>query len=152
MLHGDRVLTEAIASAARQAFSDLFARKESYYYCALVTTGAGTAPIVAACSQEGLAEVAARMGCRDSHDPKLRWKIQESPYYNYGQEHFATVNRLFAERPSRFKLTNEAWSLELGIRLQCMEEALARLDSEKVFEQTQPRHSVLVQVDVMPDF
>ena len=146
---GDNALTEAIATAARRVFVNLFTKKETYYYCALATTKDGHAPIVVACSWEGLMGTAIRPGNEELSMPELQWAIHESPYFNYGQEHFADVNRMFAERPSKDKLTPEAWGLELGIRLQSMEDALARLEREGLFARTQQHGLIHVLVDVI---
>ena len=50
-------LTAAITEAARMAFQKLFNNGEHFYYCVLLTTGEGLAPIISAWSWEALDRV-----------------------------------------------------------------------------------------------
>lgn len=139
-------LTTAIADAARQAFSELFdtvAAGEHFYYCALVTTEEGFAPVVSAWSREAFE--------REELDEIAKWSYADSPYCTFGyDEYFGEVERLFEARPTMDDLDDEEWDDELDLRLEAMTEALAILDREGLFARNQPRHEVVVNAELMP--
>jgi hypothetical protein len=121
-----------------------------YYYCTLVTTGEAHPPIVSAWSKEALAASAAQE--RDL-DPQrtLKWSYADSPYCGYGSEYFETVNGLFAKRPRLSPVLSKAeWSAEYQVRLDAMEAAMERLDSEGIFGVGTSRLGTVVLVEVAP--
>lgn len=147
-------LTTAIADAARQAFGELFdtvAAGEHFYYCTLVTTDEGLAPVVSAWSREALEREA-----RDNVDDPtfaqmVKWSYADSPYCAFGyDEYFGEVERLLEARPTMDDLEDEDWEAELEFRLEAMTEALAILDREGLFSRNQPRHEVVVNAELMP--
>jgi hypothetical protein len=144
-------LTDAIANAARQAFSTLFSNcPGSYYYCTLVTTGEALPPTISAWSHEALATAAVRLD-RTREIQSIKWSYADSPHFNYGKEHFNEVRRLFLERPALNHETREDdWSTEYTLRLDAMEAAMARLDKEGIFGRGAARNKVVILVEVMP--
>lgn len=147
-------LTTAIADAARQAFSELFdtvAAGEHFYYCALVTTEEGFAPVVSAWSREALEREAQDNADDPTFAQEVKWSYADSPYCTFGyDEYFGEVERLFEARPTMDDLDDEEWDDELDLRLEAMTEALAILDREGLFARNQPRHEVVVNAELMP--
>jgi hypothetical protein len=139
-------LTEAIANAARLAFSSLFKEYPgSFHYCTLVTYGEAPPPYVSAWSHEALSLVP------EHKAHLLKWSCAESPFCFYGDKYFDEVNRLFSERPAMaYDLTEEAWNAEHELRLGAMEAAMARLDSEGLFGVGDARNKTVILVEVMP--
>ena len=148
-LCGDSMLTEVIANAVRVSLTRLFSNGETFFHCSLVVTGDGLHPRVAAWSWEALERESAIKGSSEKYCKKLKISLRDSPYFSYGQEHFCHANRLLLERPARSQLSREAWGLELGLRLQSMEDAISRLDEEGLFGVNQPRAKVTVLVEIM---
>ena len=147
-------LTAAIAAAAGNAFRELFdtaAAGEHFYYCTLVTTEEGFAPVVSAWSREALAREAQENTDDPTFAEEVKWSYADSPYCEFGYEtYFDEVERLFDERPSADKLSDKKWDDELELRLAAMTEAMARLDREGLFARNQPRREVVVCAELMP--
>lgn len=145
-------LAELIAEAARQAFSDLFARHPGhYYYCALVTTGEAHAPVVSAWSYEALDAALAGETNPEEARLALKWSYADSPYHGFGNEYFATVNALFSARPRlTSELSSAEWAAEYQLRLDAMEAAMARIDTEGLFGVGGRRLEMVAIVEVAP--
>ena len=159
-------LVSEIANAARKSFQQLFATGESFYYCALITTGEAHCPHVTAWSYEALERTALERSTQDpniygNHEQAkaiIKWMYAESPYvaYNY-EENFTNAAALFQSLPTPFDAYmagDEAESeTRYNFRLSAMEEALKQLDREGLFAQNQPRSQVYVNVEtVYPDY
>ncbi len=145
------ILAEEIANAARKTFSDLFKNGERYYYCALVTTWEGHAPFVSAWSWEALHRELEGYDNPQEQASFIKWSYADSPYCDVGSENFATVRKLFAERPPLHELDDETGENELlNIRFLAMEQALRQIDAEGIFNANQPRETVCILVDPMP--
>jgi hypothetical protein len=145
-------LTDAIADAARLAFSSLFSSCPGfYYYCTLGTTGEALPPIVSAWSHEALSAAGAGRLDREHEIQTLKWSYAESPYWNHGDEYFDEVRRLFLERPPMdYNATEAIWDAEFNLRLNAMEAAMARLDREGLFGVGDAREKVVILVEVVP--
>lgn len=144
-------LTKAIADAARKAISALFSKhRERFYYLSLITSGEAHAPVIAAWSEEALER--AVEGALDKEDMRwgLKWSYADSPYFCFGEEHFAVVNAMFAARPDIRGLCGLESQREYDYRLDAMEEALACLDSEGLFGTGDERLRIVINAEVMP--
>lgn len=145
-------LISAIAAAARQAFSQLFATHPGhYYYCSLITSGEAHSPVVAAWSSEALDARLAGEADPAAARSVLKWSYADSPYYCYGEQFFRPVRELFDARPQmRYSMPDEEWDSEHKLRLEAMEAAMAQLDSEGIFGRGDTRFETVVLVEVMP--
>lgn len=142
-------LTAAITKATRMAFQKLFSNGEHFYYCALLTTGEGLAPIISAWSWEVLDRVSQKYSKTYAQD--VKWSYADSPYYAFGDnEYFDAVKQLFEHRTNIDNLNDEAWEKELDFRIMAMVEAMSILDSEGLFAQNQSRKNILINVELMP--
>ncbi|MEC7518954.1 MAG: DUF4303 domain-containing protein [Myxococcota bacterium] len=142
-------LESAIYSAATGAFSQLFREHpaERFYYCALVVDGHVVAPMLSAWSEEALAAAHADAEERDM----LRWSYADSPYCDFGADHFRAVHELLARRPPLHGFrTEEELEREAELRLGRLERAMARLDRDGMFGRGERRNDVVVSVEVVP--
>ena len=143
------ILTAAITKAARSAFQKLFNNGEHFYYCVLLTTGEGLAPIISAWSWEALDRVSQKYSKTYAQD--VKWSYADSPYYAFGDnEYFSDIKRLFEHRANIDSLSDEDWKKELNFRLMVMVEAMSIIDSEGLFAQNQSRKNILINVELMP--
>jgi len=145
-------LIDAIATAARRAFLKLFKNHPGqYYYCSLVTTGEAHVPALAAWSEEALEAAIAEDEDPEEARQALKWSCADSPFYCFGDEFFEPVKRLFDERPQlTSELMPEVWDAEYQFRIDAMEAAMFRLDSEGLFGTGAARHGTVVLVEVVP--
>lgn len=142
-------LTAAITEAARMAFQKLFNNGEHFYYCVLLTTGEGFAPIISAWSWEALDRVSQKYSKTYAQD--VKWSYADSPYFAFGDnEYFGDVKQLFEHRANIDNLNDEAWKKELDFRLMVMVKAMSILDKEELFAQNQSRKNILINVELMP--
>lgn len=143
------ILIAAITKAARMAFQKLFSNGEHFYYCALLTTGEGFAPIISAWSWEALARVTQLNS--ETYAQSIKWSYADSPYYAFGyDEYFSDVKQLFEHRANIDSLNDEDWGKEFDVRLTAMVKAMSILDKEGLFAQNQSRRSILINVELMP--
>lgn len=143
------ILTAAITEAARMAFQKLFNNGEHFYYCVLLTTGEGLAPIISAWSWEALDRVSQKYSKTYAQD--VKWSYADSPYYAFGDnEYFGDVKQLFEHRTNIDNLNDEDWEKELNFRVMAMVEAMSILDKEELFAQNQSRKNILINVELMP--
>ena len=142
MLPSEEQLEEEIYSATKTAFSALLSEHpESYYYFALITTGEAHSPILSAWSREAL----------EKSDPELKWSYSDSPYCCFKEDVFNKVKDLFALRPQLTpEISDREWEKEYSVRLNAMESAMKRLDSEGLFGVGPERNDILINVEVMP--
>lgn len=137
-------LIKSIEQASERVFRELFANREHFYYCVLLTTGEGLPPCISAWSWEALERVGMIHGLDYAKD--VKWSYADSPYYAFGDNYFENVKRLFYDRENIHKLDEE----EFEFRLQAMEEAMKRLDAKGIFALNQPRNKVYINVELMP--
>lgn len=138
----DPVLSRTIADATRAALTDLRHRHpEQFYAFALLTTGEGLAPYLAACSVEG-----------DARAGLDRWYLPDSPYAVWGyEEHFGEVVAAFEARGSLSEADDEAAAeAEHTTRFVSVEEALRLLDIEGLFGTGPQREQVLLIAGILP--
>ncbi len=138
-------LTTAIANAARQAFRELFANGEHYYYCTLITIAEGYAPFASAWSVEALEHATAQ-----NPDDDVKWSYADSPYDIVGEAYFEPVQQLLDTRPRIEEVSQEEWEAELLLRLEAMEQAMRQLDVEGLFAENQPREQICIMAELMP--
>ncbi|TWU07512.1 DUF4303 domain-containing protein [Stieleria varia] len=132
-------LTDAVVDAAALAFRELFATGETFYYCVLITTGEALPPCIAAWSHESLAR---------SDKPELdRWHYADSPFLDFGAQHFARVRDLWLARPA---MGEDNWTAEFELRLSALESAMRRLDSVGFFGSNEHRRNLMINVEVVP--
>lgn len=145
-------LVDAVAAATLAAVTELFREhpRDHFYYCSLVTTGEALPPILVAWSWEALAAAASR--CQDDPNARanLKWSYADSPFCDYGSEHFREVRLLFDARGALDPFAPEAWQAEYTLRLSAMEEALARLDRSGLFGTGRQRAAIVINVECMP--
>lgn len=139
------LLVEEIAIAAEKSFLTLFKNKEKYYYCVLVTTGEALPPFISAWSIEALNVYAKETSEEDADLSK--WFYGESPYFDFGEENFEKVRKLFYERQSYL---NNDFFMETDFRVEAMVLAMELLDKKGIFSLNQSRNKVYVNVEVMP--
>ena len=105
------ILIAAITKAARMAFQKLFSNGEHFYYCALLTTGEGFAPIISAWSWEALGRVI--QSNSETYAQSIKWSYADSPYYAFGyDEYFSDVKQIFEHRANIDSLNDEEWGKE----------------------------------------
>lgn len=127
------ILIAAITKAARMAFQKLFSNGEHFYYCALLTTGEGFAPVISAWSWEALARVTQLNS--ETYAQSIKWSYADSPYYAFGyDEYFSDVKQLFEHRANIDSLNDEDWGKEFDVRLTAMVKAMSILDKEGLFD------------------
>jgi|APLow6443716910_1056828.scaffolds.fasta_scaffold20568_2 hypothetical protein len=145
-------LVDAIADAARTAFSRLFTehQKHHFYYCALTTTGEGHAPVISAWSVEALDAAVKEASEEAEIREELKWSYADSPFYCFGEEHFEPVIRMFNERPIPNHSSLGDWQIEVNLRLRAMEKAMARLDLEGLFGSGNQRLGIVINAEIMP--
>jgi hypothetical protein len=141
----EKELTERIAAATRLAVADLFREYpgHDFYYCSLITSGEGLAPVLTAWSKEALQAAVKKAGNDPSARDELKWSYADSPFYGFGEKHFTRVNQAFDSLPTDGAIGIEA-------RLRSMEEAMARLDREGFFGSGSKRLAIVINVEVMP--
>jgi Domain of unknown function (DUF4303) len=145
-------LVDAIADATRTAVNALFRDHPGhhFYYCALITTGGGGSPNLVAWSTEAL-EAAVK---EHQDDPAwralLKWSYADSPFYCYGEEHFAEVRRLFDALPEPDPFDKSGWLARFDLDVAAMVAAMERLEGEGLFGRGASRAGIVVNVEVMP--
>ncbi len=146
------ILTFEIAEAAKKSFIRLFENGESYYYCTLVTTGDGVAPVLSAWSWEALEREANKQKQENPKDYAeiIKWSYADSPYHIFGEENFENVRKMFSKRPSLNPFNQNEWNEELNMRLKAMELAMKKIDNDGIFALNQQRDEVCVMVEIMP--
>lgn len=139
-------IRSAIREAARAAWTALRDERpaEDFYYFGLWTTALAHRPVPTACSIQGLhraVDGARTQGLRLNEDD-LRWRVNDSPYDQYGDELFAGLEPLFDavgdayDRPHK---VNQAL-------LDAMIGGLAELDAEGFFGTGTEREAVVLNV------
>ncbi len=149
------VLADAIADAARRAFTQVRAEHpaERFYCFALFASGVVGVIEPTCMGEQALREEAqdavdSAGGSPETHLTQLRWSPVDSPYYLHGEEHVAEVKRLLDARPDPYDLGlgyDEA-EAEVQARLEACFDALAQLDREGFFGRGVARDRVLVTV------
>jgi Domain of unknown function (DUF4303)/PQQ-like domain/WD domain, G-beta repeat len=154
IMPADAVLSDAIADAARRAFTQVRVENpaERFYCFALFASG-----VVGVIEPTCMGEQALREEAQDAVDAgggsletnltELRWSPVDSPYYLHGEEHFAEVQRLLDARPDPYELDGDAEAkAEVQARLEACFDALAQLDREGFFGRGEQRDRVLITV------
>lgn len=152
-LSGKR-LGAAMETAVKQAFLALFANKEQYYYCILLTTGDRACPLISAWSWEALQRESPRLLKANEDLSLVQWSYGDSPYYAFGYEkYFGPVEHILrTEHPSMDSLLDDdaGWDEELNFLLAIMESTMRRLDKQGIFSINQTRDQVIIAVGYMP--
>ncbi|MBQ7776584.1 MAG: DUF4303 domain-containing protein [Lachnospiraceae bacterium] len=146
----DHELVALIQDAAEKALGKLFQEhKERFYYCSLITSGEGLCPVISAWSKEALERVAAEEDDVEEAKYYLKWSYAESPYFAYGEEYFADVNKVFLERMRKLTTEKERDS-EGQLRIDAMERAMYNLDKKGMFGQGEQRLGIVINAEFMP--
>ena len=150
-------LANAIAVATDATVRELFAEfpDHHFYYITLITPGEVLAPAFAAWSYEALEEAVAHEPNKEETRVMLKWSYADSPFFCYGEEHFAEVRRLFDARPNIELEDDEdycgsACEAEALLRLDAMESAMSSLDQQGLFGVGEERFAVVVNVELAP--
>lgn len=149
----DVELVSKIESAAEKALNRLFAEhNERFYYITLITFGECVCPFISAWSVEALDREAAK-----SEDPAkakyyLKWDYAASPYCSFGYEDFfRELREIFDQRTSMLDDNDDdAYELEMDIRLNSMEQAMHNLDEKGLFGKGEKRSQVVINAEYMP--
>jgi len=149
----DVELVSKIESAAEKALNRLFAEhNESFYYITLITFGECVCPFISAWSVEALDREAGK-----SEDPEkakyyLKWDYAASPYCSFGyEEYFGELREIFDQRTSMLDDNDDdAYELEMDIRLNSMEQAMHDLDQKGLFGQGENRSRIVINAEYMP--
>lgn len=147
----DVELVSKIESAAEKALNRLFAEhNESFYYITLITFGECVCPFISAWSVEALDREAGK-----SEDPAkakyyLKWDYAASPYCSFGYEDFFGELREVYEQRTSMLDDNDAYELEMDIRLNSMEQAMHDLDQKGLFGQGEKRSRIVINAEYMP--
>ena len=146
----DNEIVLLIREATQKALKKLFdTHNEKFYYCSLITTGEGLCPVISAWSEEALEREANK--AKDAAEAKyyLKWSYGESPYFAYGEEYFADVNRVFLERMRKITTEDER-DREVRLRINSMEKVMHDLDADGLFGQGKKRLGIVINAEFMP--
>ena len=145
-------LVDAIAAATSAAVTDLFRKHpgDTFYYCALITTGEAHPPNLTAWSTEALDVAASQHRGEPDARQDLKWSYADSPFYCYGEEHFEEVRCLFEALGTPDPNDAEAWESAYEFKMCAMEEALARLEQTGLFGSGARRARIVINVECMP--
>jgi hypothetical protein len=145
-------LVDAIAVATSAAVTSLFREHHGghFYYCALVTTGEGLAPHLVAWSTEALDLSVSYCQGDPNARKELKWSYADSPFYCYGDQHFAEVRRLFGALGELDANDSDQWQAGYEFRMAVMEEAMARIDRAGLFGIGPRRAGIVVNVECVP--
>ena len=80
----------------------------------------------------------------------VKWDTSSSPYFAFGAEYFAGVNRAFEARGELFGMDDAASEREFEFRINAMIEALRRCDQQGIFALNQPRAEIVINVELLP--
>ena len=141
------IFVQEIVSAAGKAFTELFANNEKFYYCTLLTTGEGLAPLISAWSEEALERESSLYKDIENYSEIIKWSYADSPYFAYKYENF---EHIFSSRPLMYTLNAEEWEDEISFRLKIMETAMKRLDEDGIFSAGQNRENICLEAGTMP--
>lgn len=147
----DVELVSKIESAAEKALNRLFAEhNESFYYITLITFGECVCPFISAWSFEALEKEAEKSENAEQAKYDLKWDYAASPYCSFGYEDFfGELREIFDQRTSMLD-DNDAYELEMDIRLNSMEQAMHNLDQKGLFGQGEKRSRIVINAEYMP--
>ena len=143
-------LIEALVKAASAAFLSLKeTTKENFYFYAFIFD-AGLHPYISAWSYESLEKSIIEQQISDEDKSWWKWDTADSPYAVYGyDEFFGEVSELLDKRAR--KLSDDVlYEIEWGVRIDCMEEAMKRLDASGLFGTGKERECVVINVEQTP--
>lgn len=147
----DVELVSKIESAAEKALNRLFAEhNESFYYITLVTFGECVCPFISAWSFEALEKEAEKSENVEQAKYDLKWDYAASPYCSFGYEDFFGELREVYEQRTSMLDDNDAYELEMDIRLNSMEQAMHDLDQKGLFGQGEKRSRIVINAEYMP--
>ena len=146
----DDDLVDLIQDATQKALKKLFREhNEKFYYCSLITTGEGLCPIISAWSEEALERVACEQDDIEEAKYYLKWSYAETPYFAYGEEYFADVNKVFLERMRKLTTESEKDN-EIQLRINSMEKVMYNLDMKGMFGKGDQRLGIVINAEFMP--
>ncbi|MCG8667806.1 MAG: DUF4303 domain-containing protein [Pseudomonadales bacterium] len=134
----------ALKSALERMYSEY--EGHNFYYITLVTSGDALRPYMSAWSVELLAQESESEEDAD----ELKWSCVDSPLCGYADDCFSVVDELFKSRPDIHSLSDSDFESEYSYRINAMERALERIDSDGLFGTGVKRDNVYVNIEVMP--
>ena len=143
-------LIEALAKAAKAAFLSLKETTKEHFYFYTFIFDEGLHPYISAWSYEALEKSIMEQQIPDEEKSWWKWDSADSPYADYGyDEFFGEVNELLDKRAG--ELSEDAlYEVEWGVRIDCMEEAMKRLDGSGLFGTGEERERVVINVEQAP--
>ena len=143
-------LIEALVKAARAAFLSLKETTKEHFYFYVFIFDQGLHPYISAWSYEALEKSIVEQKISDEEKSWWKWDCADSPYAVYGyDEFFCEVSELLDKRADELSKA-ELYGPEWATRMNCMEEAMKRLDSSGLFGTGKERECVVINVEQQP--
>lgn len=148
--NGNEELIEALVKAAGDAFLSLKETTKEHFYFYVLVFDEGLHPYISAWSYEALEKSVIEQRISEEEKRWWKWDSADSPYVVYGyDEFFGEVSELLDKRADRLS-DDELYGLEWGVRMDCIEEAMKRLDGSGVFGTGKEREGVVINVEQAP--
>lgn len=144
-------VVDSLAAAFRAACQDLLGRhQEHFYYITFVVPEGFARPVLSAWSWEALNRRASTAPEMEVAKKMLKWSYADSPYYNFGEGKLKSIEKYFKAGAQLYDLNAAELEKEVNYRVDSVEAAVKRLDSEGVFGTGKARNRIAVLVEVMP--
>lgn len=138
-----------LVEQTRKALLDLYKTNESFYFIVFTITGEGIIPTLSAWSEEALQSYISKNG-KSENIYDYKWSYADSPYCDYGAEHYDELRKYFQERGNLFNMNSEDACLEYNTRLNYLIKTLETLDKEGMFSINNNRNSIMINVEEIP--
>lgn len=146
----DEQITSALYMAFRNAVTDLREKHRERFYYYVFVIDSPQCPYISACSYESYERSLVRDEVAEEDKAWWKWDHSDSEYCVYGyDEFFGEAAKLLAERAKGMD-DDELYGDEWETRLDSMEEALRRLDSEGFFGTEDERKGVVINAECAP--
>lgn len=143
-------LIEALAEAAGAAFASLKENTKEHFYFYVFVFDEGLHPYISAWSYEALEKSMIEQQITDDEKSWWKWDSADSPYAVYGYEDFfGKVDELLDKRAGGLS-DDELYGGEWEARIDCMEEAMKRLDASGLFGTGKERECVVINAEQAP--
>lgn len=143
-------LIEALAEAAGAAFASLKENKKEHFYFYVFVFDEALHPYISAWSYEALEKSVIEQQITDDEKSWWKWDSADSPYAAYGyDEFFGKADELLDKRADGLS-DDELYVGEWEARIDCMEEAMKRLDASGLFGIGEERECAVINVEQAP--
>ena len=143
-------LIKALVKAAGTAFLSLKETTKEHFYFYVFIFDQGLHPYISAWSYEALEKSIIEQLISDEEKSWWKWDCADSPYAVYGyDEFFGEVSELLDQRADQLSI-DELYGAEWVTRMNCMEEAMKRLDHSGLFGTGKERECVVINVEQQP--